>query len=276
MNEGFRLTYVAAAAKPPLLLLVLNSPWLYFAVSILGNLVPGKLRWFFYYPKGQRLDLQPPQNMWQVSLRRTLSAHSSQRRVETVHENFELIWAWNCQINTGKVNCSSLTFYFSVLFKVVFFFFLRQWGPWLDDTVGPGSLLRSTHPQGFFLCPSTPTWPWPKMASPLGTTWRTRKSARVSLERCYFLRQHEKRINALTSSLSQPFTVAIPSAWSRERSQMTRSRLRPVSTMNGGCRDKPAWISTTTDGRPTKTATENTSRWGYSFNKWCKTGSTQK
>lgn len=176
---------------------------------------------------------------------------------------------WNCQINTGKVN--SLTIYFSVLFKVVFFFF-RQWGPWLDDTVGPGSLLRSTHLQGFFLCPSTPTWPWPKMASPLGTTWHTRKSARVSLECRCFLRQHDKRINALTSSLSQLFTVAIPSAWSRERSQMTRSQLRPVSTMNGGCRDKPAWISTTTDGRPTKTATENTYRWSYSFIKCHKTG----
>lgn len=141
--------------------------------------------------------------------------------------------------------------------------------------MGPGFLLRSTHLQGFFLCPSTPTWPWPKMASPLVTTWRTRKSARVSLECRCFLRQHEKSINALTSSLSQLFTVAIPSAWSRERSQMTRSRLQPVSTMNGGCRDKPAWISTTTDGRPTKTATENTYRWSYSFNKWCKTGSTQ-
>lgn len=56
----------------------------------------------------------------------------------------------------------------------------RQWALWLVDTVGPGCLQRSSHPQGFSLCPSTPTWLWLKMASQLDTTWRTRKSVRVS------------------------------------------------------------------------------------------------
>lgn len=51
------------------------------------------------------------------------------------------------------------------------------------------------------------------------------------------------------------------SVWSQERSRTTRSQLPPVSMMNGGCRDKPVWISMTTDGHPMKTATENTYRY---------------
>lgn len=43
MNESFKVTYVGTTSKVPFLLHVLNSPCLYFAVSILGNLVPRKL-----------------------------------------------------------------------------------------------------------------------------------------------------------------------------------------------------------------------------------------
>lgn len=53
------------------------------------------------------------------------------------------------------------------------------------------------------------------------------------------------------------------SAWSPERSQMTRSQLRPVSMMNAGFRDRPGSTTTTTDGRPTKTATGSTYRYSW-------------
>lgn len=170
MNESFKVTYVGTTSKVPFLLHVLNSPCLYFAVSILGNLVPGKLGWFFITLKVSSSIYSPAQYVRSVL------------EPDTRYTFVAMLWgnSKTFRLKLSNKPWKSEPANFFVVFK--FSYFIRQWGPWLDDTVGPGCLLRSTHLQGFCLCLSTPTWPWPKMASLLGTTWHTRKSARVSLK----------------------------------------------------------------------------------------------
>ena len=78
------------------------------------------------------------------------------------------------------------------------------------------------------------------------------------------------------SVLWQLSTAAKRSVWSPERSPTTRSRPRPASTMNTGCRSRPDSTTTTTGGRPTKTATESTYRYEsvFCWNRWCEQSGT--